>query len=70
MAIVEFVPNEDRISPPLPAQFSMMMLALTPGGDAYTTKQYRAMLANAGFSKVDVVPLSPSPESLVIAAKP
>jgi len=33
---LEFVPNEDRISPPDAAGFSMMMLGGTPGGDAYT----------------------------------
>ena len=33
---LEFVPNEDRISPPEAAGFSMMMLAGTPSGDAYT----------------------------------
>jgi ubiquinone/menaquinone biosynthesis C-methylase UbiE len=33
---LEFVPNEDRISPPEAAGFSMMMLGGTPSGDAYT----------------------------------
>ncbi|MGH9666869.1 MAG: methyltransferase, partial [Bryobacteraceae bacterium] len=33
---LEFVPNEDRVSPPVPAAFSMIMLTATPGGDAYT----------------------------------
>src|ERR1051325_9421980 len=33
---LEFVPNEDRITPPVPACFSMIMLGTTPSGDAYT----------------------------------
>ena len=33
---VEFVPNEDRVSPPLQATFAFVMLATTPSGDAYT----------------------------------
>ena len=33
---LEFVPNEDRVSPPMPAGFSMIMLTTTPAGDAYT----------------------------------
>src|SRR5204863_9150698 len=33
---LEFVPNEDRVTPPDQAAFSLNMLALTPGGDAYT----------------------------------
>src|SRR5579859_6509354 len=35
-ATLEFVPNEDRISPPMPAAFSMTMLLTTEAGDAYT----------------------------------
>ncbi|MCI0486279.1 MAG: methyltransferase domain-containing protein, partial [Blastocatellia bacterium] len=33
---LEFIPDEDRISPPPPAMFSLMMLSGTPAGDAYT----------------------------------
>src|SRR5258706_15919533 len=33
---LEFVPNEDRVSPPQAAAFSMIMLGSTPQGDAYT----------------------------------
>lgn len=69
VAIVEFVPNEDRVSPPMPAQFSMMMLAMTPGGDAYTEKQYRSMLTKSGFGDAQFVSLTPSPETLVVAVK-
>ena len=36
VATVEFVPNEDRASPPPAASFSLMMLASTERGDAYT----------------------------------
>jgi len=35
-AIAELVPNPDRVTPPTAAAFSMMMLATTPAGDAYT----------------------------------
>jgi 2-polyprenyl-3-methyl-5-hydroxy-6-metoxy-1,4-benzoquinol methylase len=33
---LEFVPNEDRVTPPISAAFSMIMLATTRAGDAYT----------------------------------
>ncbi|HEV3201255.1 MAG TPA: class I SAM-dependent methyltransferase, partial [Bryobacteraceae bacterium] len=33
-AALEFVPNEDRVSPPMAAGFSLVMLATTPSGDA------------------------------------
>ncbi|WP_179401482.1 class I SAM-dependent methyltransferase [Burkholderia guangdongensis] len=62
---VEFVPNDDRVSPPFAAAFSLMMLASTPHGDAYTAREFEQMGREAGFSKVTVTPLPPSPQSLV-----
>src|SRR6185436_17688136 len=38
-ATLEFVPNEDRISPPMSAGFSLTMLISTASGDAYTFSQ-------------------------------
>ena len=38
-AALEFVPNEDRVSPPMAAEFSLTMLANTAGGDAYTFRE-------------------------------
>jgi SAM-dependent methyltransferase len=67
--ILEFVPNEDRISPPMPARFSLAMLALTPGGDAYTFRELRGMLEEAGFVNVTSHPL-PGPQTVVVATRP
>jgi ubiquinone/menaquinone biosynthesis C-methylase UbiE len=50
VAIVEFVPNEDRVTPPGVAGFSLIMLATTPEGDAYTFAEYADILAKSGFS--------------------
>lgn len=69
VAICEFVPNEDRVSPPFPAMFSMMMLGGTPEGDAYTEKQFRAMLTDAGLGFVDRTDLQPSPATLLVGRK-
>lgn len=64
---VEFVPNDDRISPaPMPATFALVMLATTPAGDAYTEREYAAMARDAGFSGASASPLPPSPQSLVV----
>jgi hypothetical protein len=63
---VEFVPNEDRISPPIPAMFAFWMLATTPGGDAYTARELDEMARNAGFRGATTRSLAPAPESLVI----
>jgi predicted nicotinamide N-methyase len=62
---VEFVPNEDRISPYMPACFAFVMLAHTPSGDAYTAAELHAMAVAAGFKGATTVPLANSPESLV-----
>ena len=42
-ATLEFVPNEDRVSPPMAAGFSLTMLVTTAAGDAYTFRQLAAM---------------------------
>jgi ubiquinone/menaquinone biosynthesis C-methylase UbiE len=63
---VEFVPNEDRVSPPMAAKFAFWMLATTPGGDAYTTSDLDQMARNAGFSGAKTYPLTPAPESMII----
>jgi ubiquinone/menaquinone biosynthesis C-methylase UbiE len=52
-AILEFVPNDDRVSPPTAAAFSMIMLANTTSGDAYTYREIESMAKNAGFERVD-----------------
>ncbi len=67
-AIVEFVPNPDRVSPPTPAAFSMMMLATTPSGDAYTFAELESMSKEAGFARVEKVN-SLGMDDLVVAYK-
>lgn len=67
VAILEFVPNPDRISPPASATFSLVMLGCTPHGDAYTFNEWRRILESAGFSDASQTPLAMSPETLVTA---
>jgi 2-polyprenyl-3-methyl-5-hydroxy-6-metoxy-1,4-benzoquinol methylase len=68
--ILEFVPNDDRVSPPVPAMFSLTMLGNTPKGDAYTLAEYATMCRNAGLETPRLIPLEPMPQSLVVARKP
>ena len=68
VAVLEFVPNEDRVTPPGPAGFVMNMLAGTPAGDAYTFSELRRMLESAGFGGVAAHPLN-GPQTLVVGAK-
>jgi 2-polyprenyl-3-methyl-5-hydroxy-6-metoxy-1,4-benzoquinol methylase len=66
---LEFVPNEDRISPPDAAAFSVMMLGSTPSGDAYTFSEFERMFENVGFSRSELHPLPPSIQQVVISYK-
>jgi SAM-dependent methyltransferase len=68
-AIVEFVPNPDRVTPPMAAAFSMMMLATTPAGDAYTFAELESMVKNAGFSRVELAPPQLGLDRLIVATK-
>ena len=70
LVILEFVPNDDRISPAPAAMFSVTMLSNTPAGDAYTFAELAGMCANAGFTRTRLIPLEASPEALVLAEKP
>lgn len=69
IAIVEFVPNDDRVSLPWSAMFSMIMLATTESGDAYTLAEYDRMLENAGLKRDEAIPLTPAPSTLIVARK-
>ena len=66
---LEFVPDDDRITPPVPAAFSLMMLAGTPAGDAYTYAELERMLAGAGFARSELLDLPASPQKLVVSYK-
>ncbi|MEZ5425150.1 MAG: class I SAM-dependent methyltransferase [Pyrinomonadaceae bacterium] len=66
---LEFIPNDDRISPPAEAMFSLVMLAGTPSGDAYTFAELRRMFENSGFSRNQHIPLTPLPQHLVVSQK-
>ncbi|MEO5718565.1 MAG: methyltransferase [Chthoniobacterales bacterium] len=65
VAIAEFVPNPDRVSPPEAAGFSFMMLAGTPEGDAYTLAEFEEMLDRAGFRKVESHALPPVSTAII-----
>jgi ubiquinone/menaquinone biosynthesis C-methylase UbiE len=69
-AVVELVPNQDRLSPPFPAMFSFQMLATTPQGEAYTARELEDMGRSAGFRKAIVKSLPPSPQSLILFEEP
>lgn len=67
--ILEFVPNDDRVSPPGEALFSLVMLAATPAGDAYTFAELKKFCDDAGFSHTEHIPLPPTPQHLIVSIK-
>ncbi len=66
---LEFIPNDDRLTPHIPAKFSLMMLANTPAGDAYTLLELKRMSRNAGFRSAELHEIPPSPQRVVISSK-
>jgi 2-polyprenyl-3-methyl-5-hydroxy-6-metoxy-1,4-benzoquinol methylase len=63
---LDFIPNEDRVTPIRSAGFAMTMLGTTRQGDAYTAGEYRRMFQNAGFLSNEVRPMS-SGHSLILS---
>jgi hypothetical protein len=66
VATLEFVPNEDRVSPPMPASFSLTMLTTTASGNAYTLSELTAMYTESGFKNITAHPVPMSQQTVVI----
>jgi 2-polyprenyl-3-methyl-5-hydroxy-6-metoxy-1,4-benzoquinol methylase len=66
VAALEFVPNEDRVSPPMSASFSLTMLATTAAGDAYTLRELESMYREAGFDEIVGHPVPTGPHTVVV----
>jgi ubiquinone/menaquinone biosynthesis C-methylase UbiE len=66
---LEFVPNEDRVSPPTAAAFSLIMLTGTDAGDAYTLSEYEKMFRNSGFAKTVLHQVPDMPQQVLVSEK-
>ena len=66
---LEFIPNEDRVTPPSNAAFALIMLASTPAGDAYTFPELESMFAEACFESTEMTQLQHSPQRLLISRR-
>jgi 2-polyprenyl-3-methyl-5-hydroxy-6-metoxy-1,4-benzoquinol methylase len=66
---LDFIPNHDRVSPPVAASFAMTMLGTTPSGDTYTFAELETMCASAGFDRSELRHLTPTPQQVVISYK-
>jgi 2-polyprenyl-3-methyl-5-hydroxy-6-metoxy-1,4-benzoquinol methylase len=69
VATLEFVPEEDRVRPAVPAAFALIMLAETPAGDAYTRAELEHMFNRAGFSRHAFHAMPPSPHSVLVSTR-
>ena len=67
LVTLEFIPNEDRVSPPMSATFPLVMLATTEFGDAYTFAELERMLRSAGFTKNKLHQPEDSPQQIVVS---
>jgi 2-polyprenyl-3-methyl-5-hydroxy-6-metoxy-1,4-benzoquinol methylase len=67
---LDFVPEPDRVSPPIAASFAMTMLGSTVSGDAYTFAEYETMFRNAGFVSSTLQRLTKAPQTLILSKRP
>ncbi len=65
MVIQDFFLNDDRISPLEAALFSVHMLAVTPGGRAYTHREAAAMMVAVGLTPPEHKITSPQTSILI-----
>jgi SAM-dependent methyltransferase len=66
---LEFVPNDDRVSPQIPAAFSLVMLANTDSGDCYTFGELQKIYRNSGFAKTTQHPIPEMPQTVLVSEK-
>jgi hypothetical protein len=66
---LEFVPNEDRVSPPTEAAFSLLMLVGTDAGEAYIFSEYEEMFRKAGFPQTMLHAIPGTPQEVMISEK-
>jgi 2-polyprenyl-3-methyl-5-hydroxy-6-metoxy-1,4-benzoquinol methylase len=64
---LDFIPNEDRLTPARAASFMMMMLGTTPAGDVYTFSEYDRMFRNAGFSSNELHGMPGGAQSAIVS---
>jgi SAM-dependent methyltransferase len=64
---LDFVPNEDRVSPGSVPLFNLTMLVTTPHGEAHTFAAYERMFREAGFARSELRALPPTPQRVVVS---
>lgn len=68
VAVLDMMPNADRVTPPGDAAFAFTMLATTEAGDAFTVDEHESMLRAAGFHEPKLYEIDPpAPGRLMVA---
>ncbi|MBC7772710.1 MAG: methyltransferase domain-containing protein, partial [Pyrinomonadaceae bacterium] len=67
LVTLEFIPNEDRVSPAMAATFPLVMLATTARGDAYTFSELEHMLRAAGFLSSTLHQPEDLPQQIIVS---
>jgi hypothetical protein len=68
LALIDYVANEDRISPAEDAAFALTMLATTEHGDVYTFREFSKMLEDAGFGEAHRPDVGALPQWIIVAS--
>ena len=68
VAVLEFALADDRVTPPHPAAFDLVMLATTPRGECYTVSEYEKMFADAGLARPERHDLPGGSHAVLMAA--
>jgi len=64
---LQWIPDEDRLSPPTAPLLALSLLAETPREDVYTYRELEKMFQRAGFPRTELRELGPSLQRVVIA---
>ena len=66
---LDFIPDADRLNPPMSAAFAVTMLGTTPAGDAFTFAEYERMFRNAGFARNELHNLPGTVQRAIVSQK-
>jgi hypothetical protein len=67
VAVLELALADDRVSPPHPAAFDLVMLATTPRGESYPLSEYEGMFVDAGLARPERHDLPTGAHAVLVA---
>jgi len=69
LVAVDFVVNEDHVTPTAAAVFPVSLLATTPHGVVFTFQQFSTMFTSVGFTKIRKIDLPFPGQAAIVAGK-